>query len=166
MGLIGASFGFDGEIHYAAGPRFRDLVVFGISPGPQGRELHVSVSETAEEPSFLGATHAQPPRCRRCRRTFADWRAQLAAWQREGRRHSWNCPGCGQAVGPHELDWDHTGGIARYSLDVWGIRQNAAVPSAELLAALERLTLEKWDYLYYRLGGDPRPPAHPSVRPW
>jgi hypothetical protein len=166
MGLIGASFGFDGEIHYAGGPRFRELVVFRRLPEPQGRELHVSLSETAEEPAFLGATQALPPRCRRCGRPLSDWRAQLAAWQRDGRRRPWSCSGCGRLVALHELDWDHTGGIARYSLEVWGIRQHAAVPSAELLAGLERLTLEKWDYFYYRLGADPRPPAQPSARPW
>jgi hypothetical protein len=52
------------------------------------------------------------------------------------------------------LDWAHTGGIARYSLDVWGVRQGTARPSDELLALLKRVTFEEWNYFYYRLGED------------
>jgi hypothetical protein len=64
-----------------------------------------------------------------------------------------------------KLDWAHTGGIARYSLDLWGIRQGAAAPSAELLALLERVTLEKWNYFYYRLGPDPTRSVRSRLQP-
>jgi hypothetical protein len=165
-GLIGHSLSWDGEIHYAPGPRFLELVRFRNSDEAQQRELRVSLSETSEEPTFLGATYAQPPLCRSCRGLFFDWRTQLASWRRETHRRPWTCPKCGRATGVHELDWVHTGGIARYSLDLWGIRRNAANPSAELLEVLKRVTLETWEYFYYRLAIDPAPPARSSVRLW
>jgi hypothetical protein len=153
-GLIGSSFGWDGEVHYAAGPRFRQLVLVRRVREPDLPEPHVSVAETAEEPQFLGATHARAPRCPWCSGTFSDWKAQLRAWQREGHRGFWTCTRCRRAVEVHRLEWAHMGGIARYSLDLWGIRQNAAIPSPELVALLESVTFEKWNYLYYQLRTD------------
>ncbi len=153
-GLIGGSFGWHGENHYAAGPSFGELVRFRKTAQPHARELHVSLSETAEDPAFLGGSHARPPRCPACRGILSDWRVQLRVWRRDHRR-TWNCARCGGGVEVQELDWARTGGIARYSLDLWGIRHGAAAPSAELLALLERVTLEKWNYFYYRLGPDP-----------
>lgn len=164
-GLIGGSFCWYGENHCATGPCFGDLVLFRRFAEPEGRELHISLSETAEEPAFLGATYAQPPRCPACRGNVSDWRAQLLAWRRENHRRTWTCPRCGRGVEVHRLDWTHTGGIARYSLDIWGIRQGAAIPSAELLALLERVTLEPWNYFYYRLGTDPTGRVQSRVQP-
>lgn len=163
-GLIGDRFGWAGEIHYAPGPRFRKLVLFTFAE-PQERELHVSLSETAEQPGFLGTTHAYSPRCRACREPLTDWRAQLAAWRREGLRRPWTCPKCRRAAEVSHLDWAHSGGIARYSLDLWGIRRNAAAPSAELLGILERVTYEKWNYFYDWLSASLTPPGQMRVRP-
>jgi hypothetical protein len=153
-GLIGGSFGRDGEVHYSPGARFEALVRFRAPAGP-GRELHVSLSDTSEEPAFLGATSAPPPLCRACRAYFHDWRAQLASWRREMHRRRWTCPRCGRATEVQELDWGHASGIARYSLDLWGIRRNEADPSPELLELLKEATLETWQYFYYRLSTGP-----------
>ena len=164
-GLIGGSFGWHGENHYAAGPRFGELVRFKRFAEPEGRELHVSLSETVEDPAFLGATSTQPPHCPACRGIFSDWRAQLLAWRREDHRRRWTCARCGKGVEVHQLDWAHTGGLARYSLDLWGIRQSAAIPSAELLSLLERVTLEEWNYFYHWLGTDPARRVQSRVQP-
>jgi hypothetical protein len=151
-GLIRGSFGWNGENHYTPGPRYRELVLFRKFAEPAEGELHVSVSETAEEPAFLGASHAQPPHCPACRSPIRDWREQLLAWNRAGHPALWTCGRCRRRVAVRDLDWAHTGGIARYSLDLWGIGQGAAIPSAELLCLLEGLTIERWNYFYYRLG--------------
>lgn len=164
-GLIAGSFGWHGENHYAAGPSFGDLVRFKRFVEPEARELHVSLSETAEDPAFLGGACAQPPRCPACRGILSDWRAQLRVWRRENHRRTWSCARCGTGVEVQKLDWAHTGGIARYSLDLWGIRQGAAIPSAELLALLERVTLEEWNYFYYRLGTDLTQGVRSRVQP-
>jgi hypothetical protein len=150
-GLVGAAFSWDGDIHYAAGPRFRELLLFR-RPNESGVDPHVSIVETSAEPLFLGAGHARPPRCPSCQWMLEDWRSQLRSWQRERQRGHWRCTRCGRLIEVERLDWDHTGGIARYSLDLWGIRHNAAVPSDELLEFLEAATREKWNYFYYLLG--------------
>lgn len=163
-GLIGGSVNWYGETHYAVGPRFHELVLFRRSALSDAAELHVSLSETSEEPEFLGSSHAQPPLCPRCRTFVSDWNAQLEAWRREGRRRLWSCSKCARGVDVGQLDWGHTGGVARYSLDLWGIRRAAAVPSAELLNLLERTTFEKWNYFYNRLGLGPVARAQPRAR--
>jgi hypothetical protein len=164
-GLIGGAFGWNGENHHAAGPRYRELVLFRRFGEPEEGELHVSLAETTEEPCFLGAAYAQPPYCPGCRGTYRDWRNQLLDWQRNGCRRPWTCARCGRRVEVRHLDWARTGGIARYSLDLWGIRRGAAIPSAELLGLLERLTREAWSYFYYRLGADPTSRLPSRVQP-
>jgi hypothetical protein len=166
-GLIGGPLVWHGESHYAAGPSFGELIQFRFKgfAKPAARELHVSLSETAEDPEFLGGSHVQTPRCPECRGIVTDWRAQLRAWRRDHRR-TWDCARCGRGVEVQKLDWAHTGGIARYSLDLWGIPPAVAVPSAELLALLRRLTLEEWNYFYYRLGTESTQSVLPRVQPW
>ena len=154
-GLIGVSVPFYGEIHYAAGPRFHELVLFRKLAVAEAPQLHVSLSETAEAPEFLGASRTRPPLCPRCRSYVPDWMAQLQTWRHEGRHLPWNCSRCGRGADIQELDWAHTGGVARYSLELWGVPHGAAVPAPELLALLERATLERWSYFYYRLALEP-----------
>ncbi len=163
-GLIGGSVPWYGEIHYAMGPRFHELVLFKKLAPSDVSQVHVSLSETAESPEFLGASQTRPPLCPRCRAFVPDWMAQLQALRHEGRRRPWSCSRCGQGADIGELDWAHTGGVARYSLDLWGIHHGAAVPSPELLNLLERTTLERWNYFYYRLGLDSAGRAQPRAR--
>jgi hypothetical protein len=154
LGLLGLSFGHFGELHYKAGPRFRELVVFKTAapsaPSPDPA-FHISLLETTADAAFLGGANAQPPQCPECHAPHSDWRMELQAWQRDRRGHLWACRKCGQKVQVHQLDWLRTAGVARYSLDVWGIGAGEAVPSDELLGFLEGQTFEKWTYFYYRL---------------
>ena len=148
-GLVGAGFSHVGELHYRSGPRFNELVCFR-SGTPAAGTCHVSIMETTERPTFLGASNAQPPECPRCRTKIADWRRQLTEWQNEGQRNPWSCPGCAARIAVKDLVWGTTGGIARYSVDLWNVAPEQAAPSPELLALLERETLETWRYFYYR----------------
>ena len=151
-GLIAGAFSHVGELHYRAGQRFKELLVFreGAPPdaGPAG--YHVSLLETTDDPNFLGASNTQPPVCPGCQGKLADWTAQLGEWQLNKRRYQWTCAVCGRRSAVDELDWGPTGGVARYSLDLWNVQQGAAVPSLELLSCLERATFESWRYFYYR----------------
>jgi hypothetical protein len=165
VGLVGASFSRDGEVHFQAGPRVRELVLFRRGAFAEGSDLHVSLLETTEEPLFLGASNALSPRCPVCHSVFAGWRAHLQAWQRDKRHGLWPCAKCRKGVEVHRLDWMRTGGIARYALDVWGVRENAAVPSPELLATLTRVTFQAWGYFYYRLGTGNPGRAHSTLQP-
>jgi hypothetical protein len=151
VGLAGGGFSHVGELHYKAGPRFRELVVFkeGAAPADPA-QLHLSVVETTTVPRFLGGSNAQGPACPNCQTRFSDWKAQLLTWQSETRPPLSACGRCGTRRPFDALDWGTTGGVARYSLDVWGVPENAATPSPELLSALESEVQEPWRYFYYR----------------
>jgi hypothetical protein len=154
LGLIGAGFSHVGELHYKAGPRLKELLTFNDS-FPGGRvdpaQCHVSLMETTSAPVFLGASNVQTPLCPGCQAQLADWKQQLTAWQSERQGGgAWSCPKCGRRFPVERADWGHTAGVARYSLDVWGIRQNEAVPAPELLTFLENDSGEKWGYFFYR----------------
>ena len=150
VGFIGPGFSHVGELHYRAGPRFADLVVFRAGAPADATSHHVSLLETTAQPTFLGAANAQPPQCPACQGRLLDWKGQLLAWQTAQRPYSWSCRQCGKSAEVQDLVWDHTGGLARYSLDVWGVHEGDASPSAELLALLERETFVPWRYFYYR----------------
>ncbi len=151
-GLIGASFSHFGELHYKAGPRFRELVSFKAAPsGPGQPDWNVSLLETMADPAFLGGANVQLPQCPGCQGRIADWRTQLSQWQLDRHHYAWVCPRCGRKLKVEQLEWLRSCGIARYALDLWGIREGEAVPSPELLEALRSLTAQTWTYFYYRL---------------
>jgi hypothetical protein len=151
VGLIGFGFSHEGEVHYKAGPRFAELIAFKeVPPGAGPAACHVSLMETAVEPTFLGAGGAQPPLCPACQAPLADWKTQLLTWRAEHQRYLWICPKCRGKAPVERLDWGTTGGVARYSVDAWGISENQAVPSEELLVFLQQETFEDWRYFYYR----------------
>jgi len=154
IGLMGAAFSHLGDLHYKPGPRFRELIVFKEIPlAPGGSEpapCHVSLLETTADPTFLGAGSAQPPLCPACQGPLSDWKAQLLTWQAEHQRYLWSCPKCKGKAPVERLDWGATGGVARYSVDVWGIPEKQAAPSEELLGFLQQETFEAWRYFYYR----------------
>ena len=152
-GLITVAFSHVGELHYKAGRRFKDLLVFREGAPGQGADVgsfHVSLLETTDDPNFLGASNTQPPVCPGCQGRLADWTAQLGEWHLNKRRYQWACATCGRRSPVEELDWGATGGVARYSLDLWNIEYEEATPSAELLTCLEHATFENWRYFYYR----------------
>ncbi len=151
-GLVGVAYSHFGELHYKAGPRFRELVAFKTAPPGGGEQAcHVSLLETMTDADFLGGANVQLPQCPGCQGRFADWRAQLSEWQLDRHRYAWACRKCGRKLRVEQLDWLRTGGVARYALDLWGIREGEAVPSRELEDALRTLTAEAWTYFYYRL---------------
>jgi hypothetical protein len=151
LGLMGAGFPYLGDMHYKAGPRLHELVVFHAAAGaPPAEAPHFTLTETSVHPIFLGGANAQGPVCTACKARFFDWKEQLLAWQTERQKHTWRCPRCHAGAALEQLDWGTTGGVARYSLEIWGIPAGAAEPAAELLSFLERQTFGHWRYFYYR----------------
>ncbi len=152
LGLLGAAFSHVGELHYKAGPRLKELLLFTpeLAASFDVSRYHLFLLETTTDPGFLGASNAAPPACPGCAVALADWRKQLAEWQADRQRYVWSCPRCGRRFPLGRIGWGTTGGVARYSLDVWGVPAGGAVPSEELLAALKRETAEAWRYFYYR----------------
>ena len=149
--LIGPSFGHLGELHHRAGPRFLELVLFeeGVTP-PTGEDAcHVVLSETTEDPIFLGGGNAHAPSCPGCGHRHDGWRNRLQEW-RLAPEKPWVCGSCGRQRKAHELDWGRRGGFARYALDVWNVREDEAIPSPELLELLRVVTYQDWTWFYYR----------------
>lgn len=149
-GFIGAGFSHSGELHYRAGPRFAELVDFRAGAPADLAAYHVSLLETTDDPIFLGAANAQPPECPACQAKLLDWKEQLLEWQTATRPYLWSCPKCGKKMEVQDLVWGTTGGLARYSLDIWGVHEGDAVPAAELIGVLEAATFVGWRYFYYR----------------
>jgi hypothetical protein len=153
LGLVGASFSHIGELHYRAGARFAELVLFGnTSAALRATSCHVSLLETTNQPVFLGASNAQAPGCPNCQAALPDWKKQLLEWQAAqaaGQRYAWSCK-CGRRAPVQDLVWGDTGGVARYSLDIWNVAPAEAVPSKELLAHLETEVFTRWRHFYYR----------------
>jgi hypothetical protein len=152
LGLVGTAFSHVGELHYKDGPRLRELLVFSPALAAEfdASQYHFFLLETTNEPAFLGASNAQPPSCPGCAVLLPDWKKQLSEWQADRKGYVWSCPRCGRRFPVGRVAWGTTGGVARYSLDVWGVPEDGAVPSEELLAALERESGEAWRHFYYR----------------
>jgi hypothetical protein len=149
-GFVGGGFSHDGELHYRAGPRFAEWVTFRAGAPAEVAPYHVSLLETTTDPVFLGASNAQPPTCPACQGPLLDWKKQLLEWQTATRPYRWSCAKCGHKMEVQDVVWGNTGGMARYSLDVWGVHAGDAVPSPELLGLLEAETFVGWRYFYYR----------------
>jgi hypothetical protein len=154
LGLIAGSFPHMGELHYHAGPRFTELISFHPpAPGAPPSEpsaCHVTLVETTSEPTFLGGSNVQPPACAHCGTRFDAWAAHLKAWQQKQRSYLWPCRSCGRSLHVEELNWHQTSGVARYSVDVWGIGQGEAEPAPALMSWLEQETGESWRSFFYR----------------
>jgi len=150
LGLIAAGFSHLGDVHYRTGSRFAELVVFGSGAPPSGPgACHVSIQETTERPAYLGASNALPPKCPACHTAYADWKQQLIEWSAAPQRYGWVCGRCGKRSPTAQLEWGDTGGLARYSVEVWNVGPRQATPSAELMAYLEAETFTRWRYFYY-----------------
>ena len=152
FGLLGSSFPHLGDLHYHSGPRFAELIRFHPAAGDLAaavKACHVSVMETMPEPSFLAGTNTRPPACPRCQTKYTHWHKELPLWQADKRHHRWTCSGCGRPLPVEALDWDRTAGVARYALDIWGIGEGEAEPTAELLDFLQAEMAEPWQFFYY-----------------
>jgi len=150
LGLIGGAFSYIGELHYRAGARLGELLVFKgeLPAGPNA--IHFSLLETTDVPMFLGASNSKPPTCPGCQNPLADWRKQLIEWQAAPQRQAWTCGKCGRRAPVQALIWGDTGGFARYALDAWNVQPGEATPSPELLAHLAREMCTPWRHFYYR----------------
>jgi hypothetical protein len=152
FGLTGASFPHLGDLHYRPGPRFSNLVLFHAAAADTAAAqsaCHVALLETTPEPTFLAGSNARSPSCPRCHAKFTHWSKDMPAWQADKRHYRWTCPGCGRPLPVEALDWDRTGGVARYAVEIWGIGEGQAEPAPALLEFLEAETAERWQFFYY-----------------
>jgi hypothetical protein len=138
-----------GQAAYLAGDRFLQLITFlGCSPfvrleqeHPDDSEFsHIRIRGPFAQPLFRSGPNTTPPRCPVCRHRYVHW-GELAE------QDSFNCEGCGTNLSMTTLNWRQSAGTGRLFIEIWGVFPGEAVPSAELISALESLGC-RWDYFY------------------
>ena len=144
--------------HYLLGPRFMQLVSFmGCSPFIQLQPTvddqpfcHLIIDGPHPHPVFLRGRNTSPPSCEKCRKRIPDWQSLIEAWREQPKSFLATCPHCGHRQNPLRFNWRQSAGCGRLFLFVENIFPNEAIPSPELLKALEegKQDCEPWSYFY------------------
>jgi len=142
------------ENRFLVGDDFLKLITFlGCSPnvelaptGDNGAFCHVSLVQT--QPQLLTSAHTRNPRCPACRKDAASLSVIISAMQARDAKQ-WQCTSCSETVDIQNMNWRHTAGNAGFFVEISNIFPDEAVPSDELMSALQKATNSKWDYFYY-----------------
>ena len=142
----------DNSQHYLPGNEFIQLITFlgcspeiNLSPEDGDKYCYITISDIASDAQCLGHTATVKPKCPKCRAKLDNWQ-QVENWQ-SAKTHI-NCNKCGETFPMHKLKWRQEAGYARFIISVANIHPHEAVPSENLLIALERLTGFEWNYCY------------------
>lgn len=137
--------------HYLPGEKFLSLITFlGCSPNinlaPVENESHcfISLLETSNETRCLGHTNTVKPKCPSCKKRINDWKTEH--WKNTGELCL--CDKCNTRHLYAELNWKQECGFARCGFEISHIYPHEAVPTDQLLNALEQSSGFKWDYCY------------------
>jgi hypothetical protein len=149
LGLIGASLEGPAALRWRVGERFLDHVCFlGCSPSLEleptadGKPFcHVRLHLEQGPPRLVRGDLRRPPRCPTCRTPQPE--PPIGP-----KTPAWTCPTCGAELGPADLDWGRSAGVARSFVIVANVFPYEAVPSAELMQALADDTGIDWRYFY------------------
>jgi len=139
------------ENHYLPGDNFLSLLTFlGCSPSinliPTADQAHcfISLIKPTIEVQCLGYTNTCKPKCPKCTKRIANWKT-----------HSWpqaseicQCDKCGAQATYAELNWKQECGFARCGFEIAHIYPHEAVPTDQLLDALQENTGLEWLYCY------------------
>ncbi|MES9972499.1 MAG: hypothetical protein ABW092_20890 [Candidatus Thiodiazotropha sp.] len=156
IGFVGQQIG-NGSRAYMLGERFIKLVNFlgcspaiELQPGTSGEPFcHLVESGPFAAPRFLSGRNTSPPRCEQCRKRLPEWRAIMGNWQQNPQHYLAACPHCQHQQNPVSYHWRQSAGCGRYMLLVENIFPQEAVPSTELLHALQAATADQpWHYFY------------------
>jgi hypothetical protein len=168
VGLIDPAIVYAGHGPYSPGRRFHELIAFRTSHtviqlavvddqvqelGPvdsRGR-CRVAFSAVLPEQAFLGMGNTRPPQCATCGCKIAKGQQAMDSWFADKSRYRWRCPVCAHETGPAAWDWRHSAAVARFTLDIHGIRYGEAYPSAEFLRFLEHYLGSTWGYFFCRV---------------
>ncbi|HUS13903.1 MAG TPA: hypothetical protein VM536_02695 [Chloroflexia bacterium] len=166
IAFIGTAIDYCGAVHYDPGAQFPHLIRFAawhtvvLLEPHEGRLVeagrrdsaqlcHIGMGKIFPEAEFLGMGNTRTPRCPDCNRTVSNWPVAMDSWYASKPTYRWQCPGCGRQSAPAAWDWRKTAAIARFSIEVWGIRHGEARPAPTLLRFLAEQTASPWDYFYW-----------------
>lgn len=137
--------------HYLAGDRFLNLLTFlGCSPNitltPANGEshCHIAILESSEASRCVGFTRTANPKCPHCTRRINNWK--IENW--ENGNTDCLCDKCQTSTPYANLNWKHECGFARGGFVISQIYPHEAVPTEQLLSALENTTAYPWLYSY------------------
>ena len=137
--------------HYLPGEHFLSLLTFlgcspniNLTPTPDQAHCFVSLLSPTEDPQCLGYTNTCNPKCPNCTKRIANWKTDN--WQKTGA--SCQCDKCGTQLTYAELNWKQECGFARCGFEIAHIHPHEAVPTDQLLEALEEKTRAEWLYCY------------------
>ena len=137
--------------HYLPGENFLSLVTFlGCSPNinlqPSTDEPHcfVSILHSSNKPKHLGHTSTCHPKCPNCTKRIANWKTDN--WQQADELCT--CDKCGTQTPYAQLNWKQECGFGCCGFEIAHIYPHEAVPTDQLLEALEEKTGIKWLYCY------------------
>jgi hypothetical protein len=159
LAFIDGPLEFNGQPHYRPGEDFLQLMTFlGCSPvvalgepGLTGEDFcHVAFDGPSAQTRFVGGRNVKPPRCRSCGHRFEQWQELLSEWEAAPEGFQVTCPDCGKVQPLNALKWRQCAGFGRFFIQVWGIFEGEAVPSDNLLDALQRHSGVAWSYFYYQ----------------
>lgn len=150
--LIGSPL--DGrEKAFLAGERFMRLVTFmGCSPylrmEPENEQdkdfCHLRFSADHTDLVFRSGKNTRPPNCPNCKQRLTAWPEMMQQWTQQGHCH---CPECHSEVDPTALRWRQNAGFGRFFIEIFSVFPSEAIPSPELLQALQDEDGE-WGYFY------------------
>ncbi len=147
----------DANGHYLPGNRFLSLLTFlGCSPSinltPTEGESHcyITLIDHHSQPVCLGHTSTAKPKCPHCKKRIGNW--QKENWLQPDQ--PWICDKCHTESLFSELNWKHECGYARGGFEVAHIYPHEAVPTEQLLNALQEHTGFAWTYCYTHQGVD------------
>lgn len=137
--------------HYLPGDKFLSLITFlGCSPNinlaPVENEQHCFISQLEHFPDAqcVGYTSTVNPKCPACKKRIADWK--IDNWDKAG--EICQCDKCHTGTPYTNLNWKQECGFARCGFEIAHIYPHEAVPTDQLLNALERSVGCKWNYCY------------------
>ncbi len=153
----GAVEGLDGQ-HYLLADRFMQLVSFmGCSPYIQleptqdGEPFcHLIIDGPYPQPIFIQGRITTSPRCESCRKRIPDWKALIEQWKQAPESFQASCPHCGHHQNPSSYNWRQSAGCGRLFLFIENIFPNEAIPTPELIKALESSHVQgiPWGFFY------------------
>lgn len=137
--------------HYLPGDHFLSLLTFlGCSPNinlaPTDSEDHCYISfiQKSEEIQCLGFTNTVNPKCPNCKKRIANWKTEN--WNRTG--EICQCDKCLTNTLYAKLNWKQEAGFGRCGFEISHIYPHEAVPTDQLLNALQDISDFKWSYCY------------------
>jgi hypothetical protein len=155
ISFLGPAIG-GSDNRFTIGERFFDHISFlGCSPSikiePENENdrhfCHIRISQFSSAHFYHGQL-TKLPSCSNCKKPLSSLKKKLEDQETAGFEGRWHCEQCDAAGDIKALNWRKTAGYGSFSIEIWSVYPNEAVPSDFLLGTVEKVTSQKWRYIY------------------